>query len=765
MLPTADGGYLVGGDSNTGINGDKTEDQKGGNDTDAGPYDDFWLVKLSAQGKIEWDKTYGGNGYDFLESLEPTQDGGYILGGTSTTGKNGDKTEASRGNSDYWIVKLDAAGKKVWDKTIGGDYVDDLSAVHELPNGGYLLAGSSRSAKGQDKSQDSKGHFDYWIVQVDATGKKVWDKTIGGDQVDALASVAFTSDGSYLLGGSSASGKSGDKTEANKRVESKGDSYDYWLVKVKDETTPTTTQWNKRYGGKGRDNFTGVIKTTDGGYLSGGYTESGISGDKSQASQGKNDYWIVKSDQNGKKQWEKRYGGNEDDYLNRVIQTQEGGYLLAGSSYSGKSGDKSEASRGDRDYWLVKVDAQGNKEWDKAYGGSGQDELQKVVQLASGEYVLGGSSGSPVSGDQTQLSQGFTDLWLVKVSASGTKLWDKRYGGPNSENLGSFTETSDGGFFLGSNTGPGKGGDKTQPGWNGTDIWAVKTDQDGNLLWEKTLGGYGQEGVFSVRQIPGGNLYLAGITNSRVNGEVSQTSRGGYDYWLVLLDKAGTKLWDKRFGGSKDDVLRASTYTPEGHIILAGTSSSNTSGDKSQDSQGTGDYWVVEVDANGQKVQDQGFGGSGYDELRTVTRTRDGGLLLGGRSNSGVSGDRTQPSQGRTDYWLVKVAPIANSVVAARTATLREEAALVAEDISLTAYPNPFPERVSIRFTLPQTQPVTVRVLDGQGKEITTLFQQEAHANQTYQVEWEATQQTNGLYLLQLQTPTKRNTQKLLLSK
>ncbi|QMU27871.1 T9SS type A sorting domain-containing protein [Adhaeribacter radiodurans] len=297
------------------------------------------------------------------------------------------------------------------------------------------------------------------------------------------------------------------------------------------------------------------------------------------------------------------------------------------------------------------------------------------------------------------------------------------------------------------------------------DYWAVKTDKEGTLIWEKTFGGYAQDEVFSVRQISGGNFYLAGTSNSNANGDKSQDVQGMRDYWLLKLDATGNKVWDKRFGGSKDDILRASTYTDEGHFILAGQSYSEVSGDKSQASQGAGDYWVVEVDENGQKVQDQRFGGSGEDELRTVTQTKDGGLLLGGRSNSGVSGDRTQPSQGGTDYWLVKVAPTTTSIVAARETTLTVEVTKPTELTPLMAYPNPFQGQLSVRFSLPQTQLAIVKVLDSQGREIKTLYQGEAKAKQTYQVEWQADNKAAGMYLLQLQTPTKLNTQKVLLNK
>ncbi|QNF35669.1 pre-peptidase C-terminal domain-containing protein [Adhaeribacter swui] len=239
-----------------------------------------------------------------------------------------------------------------------------------------------------------------------------------------------------------------------------GETEDYTITIA---NAVVATQWDLRYGGSGTEGLSETIKTTDGGYLLAGYSNSGISGDKSQAGRGNNDYWVIKIDAAGKKLWDQRYGGSGHDYLNRVIQTQDGGYLLAGSSESGLNGDKSQASRGGRDYWIVKISSSGAKQWDKRFGGSGYDELKKVIQLSSGEYVLGGFSDSPAGGDKSQGSQGGRDYWLVKVSNAGTKIWDKRYGGNLADVLENFALTSDGGFLLGGHLYPGKAAIKARP--------------------------------------------------------------------------------------------------------------------------------------------------------------------------------------------------------------------------------------------------------------------------------------------------------------
>ncbi|QMU28785.1 T9SS type A sorting domain-containing protein [Adhaeribacter radiodurans] len=771
LLVTSDGGYLLGGSSSSGKGKDKSEPNKGGLDEYGSPSTDYWLVKIDAQGKKIWDKTLGGDKSDGISEIKAFPDGGYLVAGSSNSGKSGDKSQVNKGvpdvngysTSDFWLVKIDSQGKKVWDKTIGGNASDGLATVVATVDGGFLLGGSSSSGIGEDKTGEYRGgqnSGDYWVVKIDNSGKKLWDKTLGGDNIDKLSALIVSREGYYLLGGISYSGATGDKSEPTRDTGPtlKGD---FWVVQLKEEL-PLAAEWDFRYGGSSNEGFTSIIKTTDGGYLSGGYSASRVSGDKSQVSQGKNDYWIVKSDQNGKKLWDKRYGGTSDDYLNRIIPTKDGGYLLAGSSLSGKGGDKTEVNKGDRDYWLVKIDKQGNKEWDKSYGGSGSDELKKVLQLSTGEYILAGYSNSPVSGDKTQASQGGDDYWLVKISSKGEKLWNQRYGGNLEEMLGGIVQTSDGGYLLGGSSWSGKSGNKTEGSRGKSDFWLVAVDKEGKQLWDKTYGGTGEDEAYSVGKA-GTTYFLAGQSNSPAGLDKTRDSQGGLDYWLLKVTSTGEKVWDKRYGGEKDDELRASIPTQDGGYLLAGKSFSNKSGNKRQDSQGSSDYWIVKADKEGQYEWSKTFGGSGAEELRAVIQTQDGGFLLAGKSDSGVSGDRTQPSQGGSDYWLVKVIPEANPIVAERETMLVTEPVVETELSSLTVYPNPAQEQVTVRFTLPETQAATVKVYDSQGRETAILFQGQAQANQTYQLQWQANNLLAGMYLLQLHSSYKNHTVKLLL--
>ena len=188
------------------------------------------MVKLDASGNIEWQNTIGGSAWDYLHSVIQTSDRGYLLGGYSASGISGDKTEASLGATDYWVVKLDATGNIEWQNTIGGSSDDALFSVIQATDNGYMLGGYSASGISGDKTEASLGGTDYWVVKLDATGNIEWQNTIGGSSDDYLYSVIQNSDGDYLLAGYSYSGVSGDKTEANL-----GDA-DYWVIKLLGES-------------------------------------------------------------------------------------------------------------------------------------------------------------------------------------------------------------------------------------------------------------------------------------------------------------------------------------------------------------------------------------------------------------------------------------------------------------------------------------------------------------------------------------------------
>ena len=239
VIKALDGGFYLGGGSKSDISGDKSENIIGDGydfyDWDCECYihfnaEDYWLVKTDVFGNVEWDLTIGGDGLDAFTSLQQTPDGGLILGGISNSDISGNKSENSWGDSyDYWVVKLDSNHNIIWQNTIGGIEDDYLSVVQFTADGGYILGGQSDSDSTGDKTENRLGaccHSDMWIVKLKPDGEIEWQNTIGGDNFEALGSISQTSDGGYIISGSSQSDISFDKTE-----NSNGGT-DYWIVKL-----------------------------------------------------------------------------------------------------------------------------------------------------------------------------------------------------------------------------------------------------------------------------------------------------------------------------------------------------------------------------------------------------------------------------------------------------------------------------------------------------------------------------------------------------
>jgi hypothetical protein len=411
FLQTRDGGYMLAGYSKSLAGGDKTQTLWGGTGDD-----DYWIVKIDAVGNKEWDKDFGGVFADKLYAVIQTSDGGFLLAGESSSGVSGDKTQPLIGNTDFWILKTDSLGTKLWDKDFGGTDYDYLSCMIATNDGGFILGGISESPAGGDKSQPSWG-WDFWIIKIDAQGNKIWDKDYGGTDHDYLNGIEQTSDGGYILGGYSLSDIGGDKSQVNKGL------YDYWIVKI---DSIGTKEWDKDFGGILSEYINSVHQTNDHGYILAGISENGISGDKTQPSWGGLDFWIIKTDSSGTFLWDRDYGGNDDeDFFGNITPFANGDLLFAGISYSNTSGTKTEDNLGIEQSWLVKIDSSGNVKWDKTIFTEGHDEEGYAIQTSNGciaiaNYTTGGIAGykSMDNRDSSLLANRTADYWIVKFCDS-----------------------------------------------------------------------------------------------------------------------------------------------------------------------------------------------------------------------------------------------------------------------------------------------------------------------------------------------------------
>lgn len=415
MIRTSDSGLLIGGFSDSGISGDKSDTCRG--------YWDYWIVKIDSLGTKQWDKTFGGTQSERLHSLNQTSDGGYIIGGTSPSGIGGDKTEPSWGFEDFWIIKTDSLGNKLWDKRFGGTGHDYLAQVNQTDDGGYLCSGYSDSPISGNKTQANWGANDFWIIKIDSTGNYMWDKRYGGTGEDGggllggswvgSAIFAKSNDGGYLVGGASRSGISGDKTYANWSIYS-----DFWILKI---DSAGNKLWDKVYGGTKSESLIKIKQTFDGGYILGGGSSSDISGNKTSANchdffGATGDYWLVKIDSIGNIQWDQDYGSDDGDAFTDVYQTPDGGYLVSGTTDGGNvSCQKSEDYMWFPNAWIVKTNSLGIKEWDKSiFGPDISNSTCVALPINNDCYAIASGSYWYNMGYNTQQSCCGFDYWLLK---------------------------------------------------------------------------------------------------------------------------------------------------------------------------------------------------------------------------------------------------------------------------------------------------------------------------------------------------------------
>ncbi|PHR49568.1 MAG: hypothetical protein COA32_00120 [Fluviicola sp.] len=400
---------------------------------------------------IEWQKSLGGSANDHARSIKQTVDGGYIVAG-QTESNDGDVI-GNNGGYDFWIVKLDVVGDTNWQKTYGGSSDDMMSSIEQTTDGGYIVVGSSVSNDG-DVSVN-QGSYDYWVVKIDATGNITWQKSFGGSGNDAASSIKQTLDDGYIIIGNS------DSNDGN--VSGNHGFYDYWILKLDAAGNIT---WQKSLGGTGYDFGSSIQQTTDGGFIVAGRSQSS-NGDVS-GNHGDYDYWIVKLDGVGNIIWQKSLGGSWSDQPGSIQQTTDGGYIVAGQSYS-INGDVT-GSIGGWDYWIVKLNTSGNITWQKSYGGSEDDRPGSIQQTTDGGYIVTGRSQS--NDVDVTVNNGGDDYWIIKLDLAGNIIWQKSLGGSGNESGSSIEQTTDGGYIV---AGFSYSNDGDVTGNNGgTDGWIVK---------------------------------------------------------------------------------------------------------------------------------------------------------------------------------------------------------------------------------------------------------------------------------------------------
>lgn len=526
----------------------------------------FSITNLIAQ-DILWERSYGGKHAEFLYDAQPTADYGFILAGSSISNKNGNKSEASKGNLDYWIWKMDEKGSPEWQKSYGGNGVDLLLSVRITSDGGFILAGISNSSVSGDKKEASKGQEDFWIIKLDANGQEIWQRTIGGSGQEKLLSITQTKDGGYVLGGSSSSDKSeadekGVVDKYGKKENSRG-NLDYWVVKL---DSKGEIEWDKTIGGKYVDELKSIEQTKDGGFILGGYSNSPESGDKSQKSFGLGDYWIVKLDKEGAIEWQETMGGDKDDNLFVLTQTNDGGFIAGGNSNSGTSNSKTKSNRNGTDFWVVKLNESGSILWQETYNYGKLDVLTSIVENPDGTFLIGGYAQSEAKFNSNKSlgkniktdKEGINDYVALKIKADGEEIWTQTVGSKGDELLKKLFETRDGGYIL-AGTSKGEVSRDKNSFKGGSDFWIVKLRDKDKKHKDKE----------NIEAIPN-------PTNTFTNAIV------GYDYkkgTATLYDLSGRMINSVKISGERTIPMDLSGL-PQGIYVIEVKTDVSTDGVK-----------------------------------------------------------------------------------------------------------------------------------------------------------------------------------------
>ena len=404
--------------------------------------------------------------------------------------------------------------------------------------------------------------------------------TLGGSKNESAQAVVNTTDGGYAILGHA---QSMDGDVLNKSNE----SYDYWLLKF-DATNQL--QWQKTYGGSDDDRGVDLIQTSDNGYAVIGKSKSNDLEVSENA--GFDDFWVSKLDSSGTIIWEYSFGFAGSDTPYSIIQTNDDGYLLSGvldvSASNGQGDRNSILSRhAGGDYWVIKLNASGVKQWSNYYGGSFTDTAYDAIQTEDDDYIIIGSSDS----DDVDITNnlGSYDFWILKISATGTLVWEKSFGGSEIDEAHAISQATDGNYLI---VGDTRSNDLEISQNNGAaDLWIVKITPEGTLLWEKTLGGSSFDVGRSISKTQDNGFLVSGSSRSS-DGNLT-SNKGQNDAWVVKINSSGNLEWQKTIGGSEVDFFYDAVELNDQTIIAVGDS--NSSNEDIYENNGFSDLLILKL--------------------------------------------------------------------------------------------------------------------------------------------------------------------------
>ena len=390
-------------------------------------------------------------------------------------------------------------------KTLGGTKNESAQAVVTTADGGYAILGYAQSMDGAIANKSNES-FDYWLLKYDQNDMLQWQKTYGGSDDDRGNDIIQTSDGGYAITGFSKS-NDGDVSENN-------GAHDFWVSKLDDSGNII---WNKSFGFLGADIGTSIIQSNDGGYLLTGVLDVSASNGEGNSKNTKSsastihaggDYWAIKIDPSGEKQWSRYYGGTFTDAPYDAIQTEDKGYIIVGSSDSADVDIKD--NNGTYDFWVVKISETGTLLWEKSYGGIQTDEARGISKSNDGNYIIVGDSRS--NDNDVSFNNGGADLWVIKISPMGDLIWEKTYGGNSFDVARSISKTQNGDFIISGSSRSINGNLTNNNGQN--DAWVIRINDDGELKWQKSIGGSEIDFAYDAVELNNKSIIIVGDSSS-----------------------------------------------------------------------------------------------------------------------------------------------------------------------------------------------------------------------------------------------------------
>lgn len=585
-----------------------------------GSYGSF--IKIDPTGKKIFEQTSDGI---YLKSILQTSDGGYMLEGL--------KFLSDDTFDDNYIVRTDPAGNQLWDMTYEDEsnheppYIHtNIESVIQASDGGYIIVESVRIFRGVSNTRETyiqmtklkkESHgpivkFTYHprypgayelttfdaSLSYDADGNITnyhWDFD-DGNQVDTIGTVIthpYASSGNYSVV-LTITDDIGNTDSINKTV-------------TVQKLIPHREEWNMTYHGAWNDNLYAMQPTTDGGYILAGNKDlsSGWSLDEN--------IWIVKTDSMGKEEWNRTFEENLLDTADYILQTEDGGYIIAGNRWIS----------GRYDVLLIKTDTNGTRQWNRSFGDKFSNSVYTLRQAPNGSYIIAGAGTWGEDEDYYR--------WMIQTDSLGNEQWNRVWSNKMPGSAKTIQQTSDEGYILAGNM------DRTET--TGFDIWLMKTDLDGNEEWNRTIEGKSSDIVDVIRQTSDGGYILTGTT--------WPSDGDDFDILVLKTDPHGYEQWNKTFQGIGHDMaLDIMQTTDEGYLVIGQTGWWDEHTYKQYNA--IHKIWIIKTDTDGNFQWHTSFG-DGHDRLTVVRQTFDGGLVLAGNKETEIGINKG------IDFWLMKL--------------------------------------------------------------------------------------------------------------